>query len=51
MTKYLVTAMSVLGLLYVIELQNTKPEIGNILTGVLVVLWIGAAIQTAWNNR
>jgi hypothetical protein len=51
MTKYLVTAMSVLGLLYVLELQQTQPQIGNILTGVLVVLWLGAAIQEAWKNR
>jgi hypothetical protein len=51
MTKYLVTAMSVLGLLYVLELQQTNPPIGNILTGLLVILWLGATIQLAWKSR
>ncbi len=51
MTKYLVTAMSVLGLLHVLELQQTNPPIGNILTGLLVILWLGAAIQLAWKSR
>jgi hypothetical protein len=51
MTKYLVTAMSVLGLLYVLELQQTNPPVGNLLTGILVILWLGAAIQLAWRNR
>jgi hypothetical protein len=51
MTKYLVAAMSILGLFYVIELQTTNPPVGNIFTWTLIVLWIGAAIQTAWEAR
>jgi hypothetical protein len=51
MAKYLVTAMSVLGLLYVLELQQSNPPVGNILTGVLVILWLATAIQLAWRSR
>lgn len=51
MAKYLVSAMSVLGLLYVLELQQSNPQVGNLLTGILVTLWLVTAIQLAWKER
>lgn len=51
MEKLLIGQLSILGLLYMAELQTTKPVIGNILIGLVVATWIGLAIQLQWSKR
>ncbi len=51
MQQILIGALSVLGVLYLAELNQTNPAVGIPTTGVLVILWLGTAVTDYLGRR
>lgn len=51
MEKLLIGQLSILGLLYMAELLETRPQAGSIVLTLVGATWLTLAIKTAWDRR
>ena len=51
MQQMLIGALSVLGIIYLSELNQTNPTVGLPVTAILVILWLGTAFVDYLGRR